>query len=91
MESKHLIDTFAEFARSRNIDRTTVIKILEEVFRAMIVRKFNTDANFDVIINLDQGDLQIWRFREIVADDAENLTEVDKIGLSEAKNIESDS
>lgn len=90
MESKHLIDTFAEFARSRNIDRTTVIKILEEVFRAMIVRKFNTDANFDVIINLDQGDLQIWRFREIVADDSEHIEEADKIGLSEAQNIESD-
>ncbi len=90
MESKNLIDTFAEFARSRNIDRTTVIKILEQVFRAMIVRKFNTDANFDVIINLDQGDLQIWRFREIVEDDAENVSEEDKISLSEAKNIESD-
>jgi len=90
MESKNLIDTFAEFARSRNIDRTTVIKILEQIFRAMIVRKFNTDDNFDVIINLDQGDLQIWRFREIVEDNAENVSDEDKISLSEAKNIESD-
>lgn len=90
MESKHLIDTFADFARSRNIDRTTVIKILEQVFRAMIVRRFNTDANFDVIINLDQGDLQIWRFREIVEDDSEHVADDDKISLSEAKAIESD-
>ena len=90
MESKNLIDTFADFARSRNIDRTTVIRILEEVFRAMIVRKFNTDSNFDVIINLDQGDLQIWRFREIVDDNSEHIEDYDKISLSEAKSIESD-
>ncbi|MEM7383201.1 MAG: transcription termination factor NusA [Bacteroidota bacterium] len=89
MDSKHLIETFAEFARSRNIDRTTVVEILEEVFRAMIRKKFGTDDNFDIIINLDQGDLQLWHSREIVADDAEEIGD-NKISLSEARKIEAD-
>lgn len=90
MESKKLIDTFAEFARSKNIDRPTVIRILEEVFRAMILKKFGTDDNFDIIINLDQGDLQIWRFREVVDDNSEDIWDHDKISLSDAKKIEED-
>lgn len=90
MESKKLIETFAEFARSKNIDRPTVIRILEEVFRAMILKKFDTDDNFDIIINLDQGDLQIWRFREVVDDNSEDIWDHDKISLSEAKQIEED-
>ena len=90
MESKKLIDTFAEFARSKNVDRPTVIKILEEVFRAMIQKKFDTDDNFDIIINLDQGDLQIWRFREVIDDNSEDIWDHDKITLSEAKTIEED-
>jgi N utilization substance protein A len=90
MESKKLIETFAEFARSKNIDRPTVIRILEEVFRAMILKKFGTDDNFDIIINLDQGDLQIWRFREVVDDNSEDIWEHDKISLTEAKQIEPD-
>jgi N utilization substance protein A len=90
MESKKLIETFADFARSKNIDRPTVIRILEEVFKAMIHKKFGTDDNFDIIINLDQGDLQIWRFREVVDDDSEDIWDHDKISLSEAKKIEAD-
>jgi transcription termination/antitermination protein NusA len=90
MESKKLIETFAEFARSKNIDRPTVIRILEEVFRAMILKKFDTDDNFDIIINLDQGDLQIWRFREVVDDNSEDIWDHDKISLAEAKQIEED-
>jgi N utilization substance protein A len=90
MDSKQLIETFADFVRSKNIDRPTVIKILEEVFRAMIHKKFGTDDNFDIIINLDQGDLQIWRFREVVDDDSEDIWEHDKISLSEARAIEPD-
>jgi N utilization substance protein A len=90
MDSKKLIETFAEFARSKNIDRPNVIKILEEVFRAIIQKKFGTDDNFNIIINLDQGDLQIWRFREVVDDDSEDIWEPDKISLSEARKIESD-
>jgi len=90
MESKKLIETFAEFARSKNVDRPTVIRILEEVFKAMIHKKFGTDDNFDIIINLDQGDLQIWRFREVVDDNSEDIWDHDKISLSEAKRIEED-
>jgi len=90
MESKQLIETFAEFARSKNVDRPTVIRILEEVFKAMIHKKFGTDDNFDIIINLDQGDLQIWRFREVVDDNSEDIWDHDKISLSEAKKIEED-
>ena len=90
MDSKHLIETFAEFARSKNIDRPTVIKLLEEVFRAMIRKKFDTDDNFDIVINLDQGDLQLWRFREIVSDDSEDIWDHDKISLAEARKIEPD-
>ncbi|MEM7055704.1 MAG: transcription termination factor NusA [Bacteroidota bacterium] len=90
MDSKKLIETFAEFARSKKIDRPTVIRILEEVFRAMIQKKFGADDNFDIIINLDQGDLQIWRFRKIVDDNSEDIWDHDKISLSEAKKIEAD-
>ena len=90
MNNKQLVASFAEFAKSRNIDRPTVIKILEEVFRAMIHKKFGVVDNFDLVINLDEGDLQIWRFREVVADDADNVQEDDKIGLSEARQLEAD-
>jgi N utilization substance protein A len=90
MESKKLIEAFADFARSKNMDRPTVIRILEEVFRAMINKKFGRDDNFDIIINLDQGGLQIWRFREVVRDDSEALGEYNKISLSEARKIAAD-
>jgi len=90
MDSKQLIESFANFARSKNIDRPTVIRILEDVFRAMIRKKFEVDDNFDIIINLDEGDLQIWRFREIVDDDSEDIWDYDKISLSEARKLEDD-
>ncbi len=59
MDAKILIESFAEFARSKNVDRPTMIRILEDVFRAMIRKKFETDENFDVTINADKGDLEI--------------------------------
>jgi N utilization substance protein A len=90
MDSKELIESFAEFARSKNIDRPTVIRILEDVLRAMIRKKFEVDDNFDIIINLDEGDLEIWRFREIVDDNSEDIWEHNKISLSEARKIETD-
>ncbi|MCU0318081.1 MAG: transcription termination factor NusA [Amoebophilaceae bacterium] len=90
MDSKKLIELFADFARSKNIDRPTVIRILEDVFRAMIRKKFEIDDNFDIIINLDEGDLQIWRSREIVDDDSEDIWDNDKISLSEARKLEQD-
>lgn len=89
-----LIESFAEFAKSKNIDRPTMIKILDDVFRTMIRKKYITDENFDVIINADKGDLEIWWMREIVSDDfAEDSFDYDEnkhISLTEAKKIEED-
>jgi len=90
MDSEVLIESFAEFARSKNIDRPTMISVLEEVFRTMIRRKYGTDENFDVIINPDNGDLEMWRTREIVDDNSEEIWDFDKIPLSEAKKIQAD-
>ncbi len=90
MDAAVLIESFADFARQKNIDRPTMIRILEDVFRTMIRRKFETDENFDIIINADKGDLEIWRFREIVDDNSEDIWDHDKISLSEAQKIEPD-
>ncbi len=90
MESSILIDSFAEFAKNKSVDRPTMIRILEDVFRSMIKRKYQTDHNFDIIINADKGDLEIWRFREIVDDNSEDIWDHDKISLSEARKIEPD-
>ena len=64
----NLVDSFSEFKEFKNIDRETMMSILEDVFRSMLTRKYGTDENCDVIINIDKGDLEIWRNREIVAD-----------------------
>lgn len=90
MDAKVLIESFAEFARSKNVDRPTMIRILEDVFRAMIRKKYETDENFDVTINADKGDLEILRIREIVDDNSEDIWDFDKISLSEARKIEPD-
>lgn len=86
----YLIESFADFARQKNIDRPTMIRIMEDVFRTMIRRKYKVDDNFDIIINADKGDLEIWRFREIVDDNSEDIWDHDKISLSEARKIEPD-
>ncbi len=90
MDTATLIESFAEFARGKNIDRPTMIRILEDVFRTMIRKKYDVDDNFDVIINADKGDLEIWRFREIVDDNSEDIWDLDKISLSDAQKIEPD-
>ena len=90
MDASVLIESFADFARQKNIDRPTMIRILEDVFRTMIRKKYQTDDNFDIIINADKGDLEIWRFREIVDDDSEDIWDHDKISLTEARQIEPD-
>ena len=90
MEASVLIDSFADFARGKNIDRPTMIRILEDVFRTMIRKKFETDDNFDIVINADNGDLEIWRFREIVDDNSEDIWDHDKISFSDAIKIEPD-
>ncbi len=90
MDVSVLIDSFADFAKQKNIDRPTMISILEYVFRTMIKKRFGSDENFDVIVNADKGDLEIWRFREIVDDDSEDVWDFDKIPLAEARKIEPD-
>ena len=90
MDSGILIESFAEFAKTKNVDRPTMIRILEDVFRTMIRKKFEVDDNFDIIINADKGDLEIWRFREIVDDNSEDIWDHDKISFSEARQIEPD-
>ena len=86
----NLIEVFADFARNKNIDRPTMIRILEDVFRTMIRRKYETDDNFDIIINVDKGDLEIWRIRGIVDDNSEDIWDHDKISLTDAQKIEPD-
>ena len=90
MDSGILIESFAEFASSKNIDRPTMISVLEEVFRTMIRKKYGTDDNFDVIINPESGDLEMWRTREIVDDNSEDIWDYNKIPLAEARKIQGD-
>ncbi len=90
MDISNLIESFADFAKQKNIDRPTMIRILEDVFRTMIKKKFTYDDNFDIIINADKGDLEIYRIREIVEDDSEDIWDHDKISLTDAKKIEPD-
>lgn len=90
MDTGNLIESFAEFAKNKNVDRPTMIRILEDVFRTMIRKKYETDDNFDIIINADKGDLEIWRFREIVDDNSEDIWDYDKISLTDARKIEPD-
>ena len=89
MENIALIDSFSEFKDNKSIDRVTLMSILEEVFRATLKRKFGSDDNFDIIINPDKGDLEIWRNRVVVAD---GFSEDDneEIELAEARLIEPD-
>lgn len=89
MEQINLVETFSEFKEFKNIDRETMMHIIEEIFRHMLIKRFGSDENFDIIVNIDKGDLEIWRNREIVEDDNvedENM----QIALSDAIKIEPD-
>lgn len=90
MDSKQLIESFAEFAKTKTMDRPTMMRILEDTFRSIIRKQFETDENFDIVINPDNGDLEIWRFRTVVDDDSEDIWDYDKISLTEARKIEPD-
>ncbi len=68
MENLNLTDTFSEFKELKNIDRATMMTVLEDVFRNLLLKRYGTDENFDVIINIDKGDFEIWRNREVVKD-----------------------
>jgi N utilization substance protein A len=89
MENINLIDTFSEFKELKNIDRATMMSVLEDVFRSMLLKKYGTDQNFDIIINIDKGDFEIWRNREVVEDDQISDPNL-QITLSDAKKIDSD-
>lgn len=89
MNNMSLIDTFSEFKELKNIDRVTMMSVLEDVFRSVLIKQYGTDENFDVIINIDKGDFEIWRNREVVEDDQVEDPNL-QITLSEARKIDSD-
>jgi transcription termination/antitermination protein NusA len=89
METLNLIETFSEFKELKSIDRATMMSVLEDVFKGMLIKMFGTADNFDVIINIDKGDFEIWRNRQVVEDD--QITDPNlQITLSEAKKIDED-
>ena len=85
----NLVDTFSEFKSIKNIDRPTMVRVLEDVFRTLIRKKFGSDENFNVIVNTQQGDLELWRVREIVPD-GEVMDDRSQISISEALSIDED-
>jgi len=89
MENLNLIDTFSEFKELKNIDRATMMSVLEDVFRSLLARKYGSDENFDIIVNIDKGDFEIWRNREVVEDSDLEDPNI-QISLSEAKKIDDD-
>ncbi len=89
MNSIQLIESFSEFKDNKNIDRPTMMKVLEEVFRTLMRKKYGSDENFDVIVNTEKGDLEVWRRREIV-EDGKVEDPLKQISLSDAKKIEED-
>ncbi|MDO4757896.1 MAG: transcription termination factor NusA [Rikenellaceae bacterium] len=87
MDNLNLISNFAEFKELKNIDKSTMIGVLEDVFRHALQKQFETDENFDVIINPEKGDLEIWRNRTVVEDDAVENPNTE-IAVSEVKAID---
>lgn len=85
----NLADTFSSFKDGKNIDRPTLVKVLEDVFRTLIKKKYGSDENFDVIVNTAKGDLELWRVREIVPD-GEVTDDQSQISISEALAIDED-
>jgi N utilization substance protein A len=83
-----LVDVFSEFKSGKEIDRPTMVRVLEDVFRTLIKKKYGSDENFDVIVNTDNGDLEIWRVREVVHD-GEVTDERAQVSESEAVGIDS--
>ncbi len=88
-ETISMIDTLAEFKELKNIDKETMINVLEDSFRNVIAKMFGTDENYDVIINPEKGDFEIWRNRKVVADDELEDTNL-QLTLTEARTIDAD-
>jgi len=89
MNAVELIDSFSEFKEFKKIDRPTMMKVLEDVFRTLLRKKYGTDDGFDIIINTENGDLEIWRTRTIV-EDGEVEDEFQEISITDARMIEDD-
>jgi N utilization substance protein A len=89
MENLSLVDTFSEFKEFKNIETETLMRIVEEVFRGVLIKRYGSDENIDIIVNVEKGDLEIWRNRIIVADD-ELEDESTQVAYSEAVKIEPD-
>ena len=89
MEHLNLVETFSEFKEFKNIDREMMMRILEDVFRHMLTKKYGSDENFDIIVNIDKGDLEIWRNR-IIVEDGEVQDDNTEIAYSDAIKIEPD-
>ena len=89
MDIENLIESFSEFKEVKNINRETMMNILEDVFKSVLAKKYEEADNFDVIINVDKGDLEIWKNREVVAD-GEVENPIQQIALSDALKIEDD-
>ncbi len=85
----NLVESFSEFKAGKNIDRPTMVRVLEDVFRTLIKKKYGSDDNFDVIVNDQNGDLEMWRVREVVSD-GEVTDEMSQISSSEALSIDDD-
>ncbi|MEZ4987392.1 MAG: transcription termination factor NusA [Saprospiraceae bacterium] len=85
----NLVDVFSDFKAGKNIDRPTMVRVLEDVFRTLIRKKYGSDENFDVIVNTQKGDLELWRVREIVPD-GEVTDDRSQISISEALSIDED-
>ncbi|MEM6697189.1 MAG: transcription termination factor NusA [Bacteroidota bacterium] len=85
----NLVDTFSDFKQGKNIDRPTMVRVLEDVFRTLIKKKYGSDENFDVIVNTTKGDLELWRVREIVSD-GEVTDDRSQVSISEALMIDED-
>jgi N utilization substance protein A len=85
----NLVDTFSEFKAGKNIDRPTMVRVLEDVFMTLIRKKYGSDENFKVIVNTQNGDLELWRVRTIVPD-GEVTDEQSQVSLSEAHTIDED-
>ena len=89
MSQTNLVDIFKEFSSGKRIDSPTMVRVLEDVFRTLIKKKYTTDDNFNIIVNANRGDLELWRVREIVPD-GEVTDELSEISLSEALAVDED-
>jgi transcription termination/antitermination protein NusA len=89
MNSAELVESISEFKEFKNIDRPTMMKVLEDVFKTLLRKKYGSDEHFDIIVNTDKGDLEIWRNRTIV-EDGEVEEPLEQVSISEAKNIDPD-